>query len=185
MTVLAREPDLYPSSLLEMFDPDSDRTWWALYCRSNQEKTLMRRLRTLEVPFYSPLVPHRSRSRVGRVRTAYIPLFSGYVFIHGTDEHRYTALTTSCVSRWLPVPDPEELTADLRRIHTLIEAGVPLTIESRLTPGMRVRLKSGSMMGMEGTVLRRQNSSRLLIAVNFLQQGASFDVEDWQLEPIL
>lgn len=185
MTILAREPDIYPHGLLDTLEFTAERTWWALYCRSNQEKTLMRRLRALDVAFYAPLVPHRSRSRAGRVRTAYIPLFSSYVFIHGTAEDRSTALTTSCVSRWLAVPDPVELTADLRRIRSLVEAGVSLTVESQLTAGMRVRVKAGALMGLEGTLLRRENATRLLVAVTFLQQGASVVIEDWQLEPVV
>ena len=59
-----------------------------------------------------------------------------------------------------------------------------LTPESRLAPGNRVRVCQGPLMGMEGTVLVRRNSVRLLIAVDFLQQGASIEIEDFLLEPV-
>ena len=37
---------------------------------------------------------------------------------------------------------------------------------------------------VEGVVVRRQNRERLLVAVRFLQQGASLLLEDFQVEAI-
>ena len=63
-------------------------------------------------------------------------------------------------------------------------AEVPLTPESYLEPGQRVRVKTGRFKGFEGTIIRRENEQRLLVAVNFLQQGASLLVEDFEVELI-
>ncbi len=63
-------------------------------------------------------------------------------------------------------------------------SGAPLTIERRLSPGDRVRVRSGPLAGVEGTVLRRQGATRLVVAVNLLQQGASVDIDDCLLEPV-
>jgi transcriptional antiterminator RfaH len=76
------------------------------------------------------------------------------------------------------------MTTDLRQIRTLIEAGVPLTTEGRLQAGQRVRVKSGSLLGLEGVILSRRGEDRLLVAVQFLQQGVSIQINDYQLEPI-
>jgi hypothetical protein len=40
------------------------------------------------------------------------------------------------------------------------------------------------LAGVEGTVLSRRGGTRLLVAVNFLQQGASVEIEDFLLEPL-
>ena len=186
MPILAREPDLYPDNLLDRpeLGREENMSWWAMYCRPQQEKQLMRRLRPLGIPFYSPLIRKRSRSRSGRVRTSYIPLFASYVFIYGTGADRYAAQTTSCVSRWLVVPDTESLTHDLRQICGLINSGAPLTAEARLAPGTRVRIQSGPFAGFEGVIIRRPRETRLLVAVNFLQQGASVLLDDCQVEQI-
>jgi transcription antitermination factor NusG len=80
------------------------------------------------------------------------------------------------------VEDAEQLVADLRQIKRLIDSDAPLTIERRLSPGQRVRIKQGSLMGMEGTVLVRRGETRLLVCINFLQQGASIEVHDYLLE---
>ncbi len=60
---------------------------------------------------------------------------------------------------------------DLRQVERLIEANVPLTAESRLQAGMNVRVRSGPFAGVEGVVLRRRGETRLLVSINFLQQG--------------
>lgn len=187
MPILSRDIDLYPDDLLqrESLGNEPGLGWWALYSIPRHEKELMRRLRARTVPFYGPLVAKRTKSPAGRVRTSYMPLFTSYVFIYGDYDARYEALTTNCVSRWVEVPNNLELTKDLRQIRQLIQADVPLTVESRLEPGTRVRVKSGPFKSLEGTVIRREGVERFVIAVNFLQQGASITIDDFRLEPIL
>ena len=93
-------------------------------------------------------------------------------------------MTTNCISRWIEVPDSLELTNDLRQLRRLIETGAPVTPEDRLEPGMRVLVRSGPFQGIEGYVLKRFTETRLLVAVNFLKQGASVQIEDCQLTRI-
>lgn len=186
MPILAQETDIFPENLFEVAGRETDPAvcWWALYTLSRREKDLMRRLLALEVPFYCPIIPKRNRSPAGRVRTSYVPLFHNYVFIHADEMQRYHAVSTGCVSKQMQVVDGMELTDDLRQIHGLIQAGVPLSIESRLQAGEHVRVRSGPFAGYEGAVLRREGERRLLVAVNFLQQGASILLEDCQVEII-
>lgn len=186
MPTLAYEPDLYPDDLFvrNEFDADGECSWFALYCRSRQEKKLMRQLRSQDVAFYGPHIPRRSRLPSGRVRTSHLPLFANYVFLYGTPEHRYTAQETGCVSRWMTVPDPDALVRELGQIRRLIESGAPVTPEDRLQPGIPVRVRSGPFRGFEGTVIRRQNKTRLIVAIGFLQQGASIQLDDCALERI-
>jgi len=185
MPTLAAEIDIFPSDLLdreEWTHDAEDRCWWALYTRSRREKELMRRLRALEIPFYGPTIERRGRSPQGRVRTSFIPLFSNYVFLYGNASERYKALTTNCVSRDLSVIDGAQLAFDLRQLHQMIESGAPVVPESRLEAGVAVRVRSGPLAGHEGIVLRRRGETRLLVAVRFLQQGASVQIDECDLE---
>jgi transcriptional antiterminator RfaH len=186
MPILPAEPDLYPADLFERpgLGAEGDRRWWAFYLRSRREKQFMRALRGLDVPFYGPTIRKRSKSPSGRMRESFMPLFSGYVFVYGDDEARRNALTTECVSRWLPVVEGAALTKDLRQIQRLIAASVPLTIESQIEAGTAVRVKTGTFRGMEGVVISRQGKERLLVSVRFLQQGASLALDDFEVERI-
>lgn len=185
MPILPAEPDIFPEELLSAEAPEATESqWFALYTLSRREKELMRRLRALGVPHYGPLIKKKSRSPSGRVRESFVPLFAGYVFLNGTSQHRLQALTTNCVSRCLEVKDGARLAHDLRQIRQLISSDAPLTAESRLEAGQRVRVRSGSMMGLEGQVVRRRGRDWLVVAVEFLQQGASVLLEDFQVEPV-
>jgi transcription antitermination factor NusG len=156
--------------------------WVAFYTLSRREKDLMRKLEAAEVPFYAPLVKRRLRSPGGRVRFSYAPLFPGYVFSRVDDDQRRTALATNTVARWLPVADPAGLLADLRSIKRLVDADRPLTPEARLEAGQEVRVRSGALAGIEGTVVKRRGAQRLVVAVRFLNQGVSIELEDVDLE---
>jgi transcription antitermination factor NusG len=173
-----------PTSTQTTSQDGDGRKWWALYTISRREKDLMRRLRSMNVAFYCPLTTKRYRSRSGRALVSHNPLFSGYVFLFGNQEDRYQSLTTNCVSRYVTVPDSERLVTDLRQIQRLINTELPVTPEERLEPGDRVLVKSGAFKGMDGVVIRRGNERRLMIAVNFLQRGASVELEDWELQPL-
>lgn len=182
MPILPAEPDCLPDDLLDRADSET-APWWLIYTKSRQEKALMRQLRRLEVPHYGPQIPQRKRSPAGRVRVSQVPLFAGYVFLQGDNEARYQAVCTGHVLKSDPIPDTETLVRDLRQIRDLIRLGVPLTLESRLSPGQPVRIRSGAFSGYEGTVLRREQETRLLVAVRFMEQGVSVKLDDCQLEP--
>ena len=186
MPILPREPDMHPADLLSRFDAPgaTDGKWWAMYTMARREKELMRRLRGLDVPYYAPLIHRRTRSPGGRVRESYVPLFPSYVFIFGGDQQRQQALATNCISRSLIVPNAARLVHDLRQVQRLIELDAPLTVEARIEPGRRVRVRSGPMEGLEGTVTKRRGKDWLVVAVEFLQQGASVLLEDFQVEPL-
>jgi transcriptional antiterminator RfaH len=158
--------------------------WWLLYTKSRQEKQLMRHLRRLNISHYGPQIEHRRRSPSGRIRTTYLPLFNNYVFMCGDDEARYQAICTGCVQKATEITDVNEFLADARQIRDLIQMGVPLTIESRLEPGQHVRVRSGAFAGYEGTVIRREQETLLLVSVRFMEQGVSVRLDDCQLEPL-
>lgn len=186
MPILPSEPDIFPADLLQqpIAAEDSGAQWWVLYTLARREKELMRRLRGMGIPFYAPVVSKRTRSPGGRTRESFVPLFNSYVFLRGTNEDRQRALTTNCISRCLDVPDAPQLVHDLRQIHRLIALDAPLTIEARIEPGRRVRVRSGPMSGLEGRVVQRRGKDWLVVAVEFLGQGASVLLEDFQVEPL-
>ena len=192
MPILPRQRDVFPAGLLDGGQSDpfgkaaaaEDARWIAFYTLARREKDLMRKLEAAHVPFYAPLIPRRLHTAGGRVRHSYVPLFPGYVFAPVDDEQRRDALATNTVARWLPIPDEELLVSDLRAIKRLIDSEHPLTPEARIDPGQFVRVKSGPLRGVEGIVLKRRGEQRLMVAVRFLNQGASIELEDIDLERI-
>lgn len=186
MPILPKQRDLFP---VDLFDGDPDveiasgsTAWVAFYTLARREKDLMRRLESLGIPFFAPLLSRRLPSAGGRIRTSWVPLFPGYVFSLVDDDQRRAALATNTISRWLSVPDQRMLEDDLRSIKRLIDTDMPLTPEARLEQGQPVRVRSGPLRGTEGTVVSRKGEQRLVVAVRFLNQGASIELEDVDLE---
>lgn len=181
--ILPQEPDCHPTDLFEQADL-ATRPWWLLYTKSRQEKQLMRRLRTLDLAHYAPQIAQRRRSPAGRIRTTFAPLFNNYVFLCGDQQARYQAVCTGSVQKATEITDVPGFVGDLRQVRQLIELGVPLTIESRLKEGQAVRVRSGVFAGYEGVILRREQETRLLVSVRFMDQGVSVKLDDCQLEAI-
>lgn len=204
MPILPSQRDIFPESLLDESDAfaasalqaplpghagaaDHDAAvnghgWIAFYTLSRREKDLMRKLEAASIPFYAPLVKRRLRSPGGRTRISHVPLFPGYVFSFVDDEQRRAALATNTIARWLPIPDAAAFVDDLRSIKRLIDTDRPLTPEALLEAGQPVRVRSGPLAGLEGTVVKRRGEQRLVVAVRFLNQGASIELEDVDLE---
>ncbi len=184
MPIINPQFDIYPDTLLEegFAQHEPARNWWCIYTRSRHEKKLSRHLSSLRIPHYCPLVAKRYRSPNGRIRTVSMPLFPNYIFLFGNDEERYQALTTNAVSRITQVEYVDELVADLRQIQMAIRANVPLTPEARIVAGQLVRVRTGPFRGYDGVVIRREGKTRLLLAVRFLEQGASMEIDESLLE---
>lgn len=186
MPILPKQRDVFPDDLLDVANdvPGGPRRWLVLYTLARREKDLMRKLEAADVSFFAPLVSRRLRSSGGRTRTSFVPLFPGYVFCRADEEERRAALATNCVSRWISAGDERMLVGDLRSIKRLVDTEQPLTPEARLEPGQPVRVRSGPLVGIEGTVVKRRGMERLVVAVRFLNQGASIELEDVDLESL-
>jgi transcriptional antiterminator RfaH len=184
MPILAHEPSFFPETLFagERSDADAERKWWVLHTLPRQEKSTARELHRLQAPFYLPLFRQRNLTR-GRVVTSFLPLFTGYVFLHGSDRERQLALGSGRLVRTLPVTDQDLLWHDLAQLHRLIESGLPVTPEERLGPGSQVKIRSGVFTGFTGRILETKSGRRFVVQVNFLQRGASVMLDDFQVAP--
>ena len=190
MPILAKEPCVFPEDLLQdhtgayLFDRQlSERFWWVVYTKARQEKALARELLGSRLPFYLPQVKRNHLIR-GHLVHLHIPVFPGYLFFFGSPDERVDSLKTNRISRILPVPRQDELLRDLRQLAELIATGAALTVEQRLIAGQKVRIQNGPLAGFEGTIVRRRKTDRLLVAVNFLQQGVSVEINDFMVDPI-
>lgn len=183
MPRLPAEPFIFPNDLLskEMGSGEQDERWWVMHTRPRQEKCLARELLNSNVCFYLPILARRVRFN-GGIGNSYQPLFPGYVAVFGNDRDRITTLETKRVVNVLSVTDQEEFHADLHRLFRLIESGMPITREDRLTNGDRVIIRSGPLAGLEGVVLRAETGQRFLVQVNFIQRGASVLADNFDLQ---
>jgi transcriptional antiterminator RfaH len=182
MPILMNEPSIYPSDLLAVPHPPDTR-WWVLYVKARAEKALARSLLLRQSAFFLPVYENLWKTR-NRFRRSYLPLFPGYLFLHGTEENRVQALATNRVSRCIEVNDQEQLRDDLIRVHRLIQSGEPLTPEDRLQPGLAVEVVCGCLEGLQGTLVRRGKDTCLVVEVRLLNRGVSVQLEQYMVRAL-
>jgi transcription antitermination factor NusG len=185
MPLLPMEPCVFPDDLLTAptQQPDDGSRWWVLHTRPRAEKALARKALAQGLHYFLPLSKRQWRSH-GRSFCSYVPLFTGYLFLRGDADTRRQALETNLVAGCLPVSDQEQLQVDLSRVYHLMISGAPLTQEAWLEPGARVEIVAGPLTGMEGTILSHGKNLKVYVAVHFLRQGVSAEVENWMIRPL-
>jgi transcription antitermination factor NusG len=189
MPILPAEPDFFPPALWDdpkaIPRPKADCCWWCLHTKPRQEKATARELRKGGLTFFLPQVTKEDRTPQGRRIRSVIPLFPGYLFLFGDPTDRVSALRGNRLVSVLEVSDQESLERDLRQIHTMLSSGLPVAPESTVPVGARVRISTGPLMGVEGTVIRRGKRDQFVAVVRFLGRGATVNLEDWQVEQIV
>ena len=185
MPILPAEPDLHPPDLWERGGHGNPaERWWCLHTKPRQEKAVARVLRSRDIAHYLPLVLNVDRTPKGRTIRSIGPLFTGYLFLLGDEHQRLEALRTDRLANVLEVGDQDALINDLRQIHQMLSSGLAVVPEPVMPVGARVRINSGPLKGIVGTVIRRDKRDRFVATVHFLGRGAMVDLQDWQVERI-
>jgi transcription antitermination factor NusG len=175
-------------SITELSANDSKllpREWWAVYTRHQHEKTVAESFSRSDLEVFLPLYSI-ARQWKDRVRHLSLPLFPGYVFLRGEYERRVQILSTPgvhCIvtiaNRPATIPEVE-----VEAIRRAVES--PLEIEPHpfLRRGNWVRITSGPLADIEGILIRRKGSCRLILSAELLQKSIAIEVDAFSVEPI-
>jgi len=180
MLLLDENPPICPEWVGALAEISED--WWVAHTRSRAEKAFAREMLAQKVTYFLPM---RERIMVwgGRRRKVLMPLFQSYVFFAGTPEDRQTALRTNRLAHVLPVRQKQQFIAELEAIRTAIQSGVPLDPYPSIAIGTHCRVVRGPLRGVEGIVIRKDASARLVLQVRMLGQGASLEIGPEDIEP--
>ena len=157
------------------------RTWYVLHVKPRTEKKTFERLRQLNVFRYLPLFTKSWRVQRRKVVTT-VPMFPGYVFTRLNSDERREVLKTQLVVRTIEVMQPRRMIHQLRQIAHAGRLPAELKPVTDFTVGEHVRVKSGPLMGMDGFVRRRGNSTTLVLALEILGQAVETSVNPDDLE---
>jgi len=161
--------------------------WYAIRTRSRHEKIVAKQLLSQHIETYLPVSNeiHRWSDRQKQVE---LPLFPGYAFVRlvYSPSERVRVLRTHGVAGFvgtqgqgIPVPDRQ-----IEDIKTLLTQKVRFKPHSALEIGQRVRIRGGSLNGVEGILLAQKNERTLVISIEAIQRAISVDVEGYDLETI-
>jgi transcription antitermination factor NusG len=115
-----------------------------------------------------------------------LPLFPSYVFLHGGLDRRVKILSTPGVYSFVSVcGQPAAIQAtEIEAIRRAVTSGLRAEPFPFLQCGDRVRVKAGPLMGIEGILIRKKSSCRLILSAELLQKSIAVEVDAFGVEPV-
>jgi len=162
---------------------DFSGKWWVAHTKSRNEKALAHDLIGKKISYFLPMTWKIRQTKGRKIRTL-LPLFTGYLFFCGTEEHRVESLKTNRVANVIQVKDQQKLINELHQIEQAIRAGAPLTPHKYIEEGLRCRVIAGPMAGLEGIIQKAKNITRLVLKVDILGQASSLEIDTDLIEPV-
>jgi transcription termination/antitermination protein NusG len=161
----------------------SDGTWFVLRTKSRQEKVLHNDLASRGIANFLPLIT-QTKYYGDRKAKVEVPLFPGYVFLHGALDDAYVADRTRRVAQIIQVPDQKRLDWELRNIHIALGNCATLDPYPYLKSGVRVEVRDGPFRGLQGIIENRTRRDRLILMIDILGSAVSLEVDGSLLDVI-
>jgi transcription antitermination factor NusG len=160
--------------------------WFAVYTSPRHEKRVSQHLSMNEIEHYLPLYRTQRKWSDGTKVTLDLPLFPGYLFVHIDRSERVQVLQVPGVLSFVGGTGRQPASLPEAEINAL-RAGLPLSRAEPhplLTMGQRARIRSGPLAGMEGVLVRRKNSLRVVLTMDLIQQSVAVEVDETELETL-
>jgi transcription antitermination factor NusG len=169
-----------------MLDPVSGRSWYAVFTVPQNEKSVIKHLDLREInsflPTYETVRVWKNRQRMKLV----LPLFPGYLFVHINQRERSKVLASPRVlhivgngREYVPLAD-----AEIELLRSGL-CGQRIEPYRELVVGDRVRIKSGAMQGICGTLVKKGDGLRFVLSLELINQHAAVQVNAEDLEPLV
>jgi transcription antitermination factor NusG len=162
-----------------------EHEWWAVYTRHQHEKTVVEHLSTNGIETFLP-VYQVVRQWKDRKKRLSLPLFPCYVFVRGSSERRVQVVSAPGVFSIVsigghPAPIP---TTQIDAIRLAVGGSLHVEPHPFLHCGDWVRIKSGPLADVEGILIRKKGSYRLILSAELLQKSLAVEVDACSVEPL-
>ena len=113
-------------------------------------------------------------------------MFSCYTFVRiaQTAEERLKVLRTPGVLGFVgserqgtPIPDQQ-----IESLQTAVGKKVPCAVHPFISFGQRVRIRGGSLDGVEGILMRQSGEQSVVVSIELLRQSVSIRIEGYDVE---
>jgi transcription antitermination factor NusG len=165
---------------------NTDLSWFAVQTRPNWEKLVSQALEGKGFEAFLPSYMARRRWS-DRIKELELPLFAGYLFCRmRIEERRLPVLTTPGVRQIVgigrtPAAVPD---AQIDAVRAIVAAGVAAQPWPFVRVGDRVRIKGGSLDGVEGILTGSKKHHRLVVSVELLRRSVAVDVDQAWVEAV-
>jgi transcription antitermination factor NusG len=159
--------------------------WYAIYTRHQHEKAIAKSLSSGGIEVFVPTYD-TVRQWKDRKKSLSLPLFPSYVFLRHRPEQHLKVVSTpgvhfivSVAGRPAPIPEVEIIA-----IQKAVKNCSGVQPHPFLRCGDRVRVKSGSLDGVEGILIRTKSGHRLILSAQLLERSISVEVDMSSVERI-
>jgi len=161
-------------------------SWYAVQTRARHERVVVQRFQEKGLATFLPTYTEMRRWS-DRWKSVELPLFSCYVFVKmmATNEDRLRVLCTDSVFDFVgtprygtPIPDDQ-----VEAVRRIVTERMNWETFPFLKIGQRVRIRSGSLAGVEGILVSRQGKRSVVVSVDAIQRSLAVRVEGYEIEP--
>lgn len=132
-----------------------------------------RELQDAGIEYYLPLLKTR-RKWSDRMKWVEMPLFRSYIFVRVNSENYTKVSAQYSVSRFVtferravPIPDQQ-----IDTIRLLLNEGVELeVISDKLSPGEKVVVQAGPLLGLQGELIEYRGKRKVLVQIGEFAEG--------------
>jgi transcription antitermination factor NusG len=163
----------------------ANSSWYALHTRARSEKAVAHQLQERGVTTFLPLVTE-VRRWTDRKKIVQLPLFSCYLFVKFAENDSCTRIQlfrcngvfglVSMDNRPVPVPD-EQISA----LKKIVVAKLPISEYPLPRIGEKVRIRGGSLDGVQGVLVSRSGNRKLVISINAINRALCISVENYDV----
>lgn len=156
-----------------------------MYTRHQHEKVIAEMLTAKGLEVFLPLY-NSIRKWKDRRKLLSLPLFPSYVFVRGCLDQKLQILTTPGVHMILSRGEQEATISEseIQAIRRVVNGYFEVEPHPFLQCGDRVRVKRGSLEGLEGILIRKKNVFRLVLSVEMLTQSVAVEIDATAVEPV-
>lgn len=161
--------------------------WYAIHTWPRYEKKVAEGLLCKDLNVFLPL--HSAQHQWSdRRRLIQSPLFPGYVFVRilETAATRSSILQTAGVAGFvgvrgagIAIPDTE-----IDAVHAILKKGIPFSSHPFVNVGKRIRLRGGSLDGIEGILTAIDGNDTLVVSVELISRSLAIRVAGYRVEPV-
>jgi transcription antitermination factor NusG len=159
--------------------------WFALQTWPRYEKKVEAELQRKQIECFLPLTASEHKWS-DRRQIVQLPLFPTYLFIRApeTFDSRISVLRTNGVinfvgARNIGTPIPE---IEIESVRILLARGITFQNHSYLNVGQRVRIREGSLDGVEGILVAKNEDLSLVVSIEMIQRSLSIRVAGYRIE---
>lgn len=170
-------------------DPETAQLkWYAVQVHVGSELHVMFRLANKEVMAFLPC-SREKRKWSDRIKVVLVPLIPGYVFVRIAINSRLRLRTveTSGVHSFVQFGGvcPSISDDHIEYLRRMSENGVDAyAVPGVFCRGQKVRVRSGILAGLEGTLVSEEKDRVMTVAIPAIQHSIRIAAANFELEPI-